>query len=578
MKNLLAAVTAFAIALVFIPQVFAQDPSARLEVSVTFDLQGQDDFVIVTEGALEGRALEEMKFDVIAKDSIGHEVLFTQLVVYVDGEFRDAPHTEPNVCRGTFVWTPGIEDISDEVTVLQIYAVSVAEDGSKIEKDKTIAVKVLDPDPNTMELIKMLHKLGLISQEVGGIYEDGLKGFYLKDFGIIEGARIELEQVKEAALEIKEAAMVIGKPEDLVEKVVAAADTLIAEAGEKQILLDNAKELCELMIQLDGVQDQAGEIFAEGMAAAQAGDIAGVVQAMKGLGAFHFTILIIKENAAEFKKPVECVEAVLNAADALLEEIKGLQRQLDEAVKIIIKTDDREPPIDEFEVKEGDELKFRVIAEDPIRNKIGFTQTTLPGGDFVLDPMDVIGSTSGTFIWTPEADTAGEYEASFTVAVIEDEGQTRKEVTLYVKITVLSDEPRISIELTPASWVIENVRLGEKVHNLNNKGIPIHALYNTGDVSVLVDIGYGPHIEEGIVPGTAQGLNTFTTEVERGQLGMSIIPPNDRIKLVNLNAGDEAFLHFVYGAPIAIEGDIGNHRTAYELRAYSTIPSINKEQ
>lgn len=151
------------------------------------------------------------------------------------------------------------------------------------------------------------------------------------------------------------------------------------------------------------------------------------------------------------------------------------------------------------------------------------------------------------------------------------EGGATVEASATIRVEVYVVDRVISIELYPLDWVLTGVKLAAKINNVMADGTFQHVMYNTGSVSVLVDIGYGPYIAQGIVPGLEQGTDVFTTEVERGDLGMTVIPPNDRIKMVNLAPGEKSPLHFVYGAPTAVSDGASQHGVTYEMRAYADI-------
>lgn len=140
----------------------------------------------------------------------------------------------------------------------------------------------------------------------------------------------------------------------------------------------------------------------------------------------------------------------------------------------------------------------------------------------------------------------------------------------YIDMLGKLNQPVISIELNQASWNLDGVKLGEKRDNFQNPyGKPIHVIKNAGNVSVFVDIGYGPTlIKDGmppiIHPGLEQGLDTFITVCENG-----IIPPNARVPVVKLaEPGATVSLGLTYGAPTALSQNGGGMSATYELRAY----------
>ena len=131
----------------------------------------------------------------------------------------------------------------------------------------------------------------------------------------------------------------------------------------------------------------------------------------------------------------------------------------------------------------------------------------------------------------------------------------------------------ISIELNESIWKIDAIKLGDQKSNLNDAGVPIHAIKNTGTVSVAVDIGYGPMAYGLIHPGREQGLDTFVTTVETGFMLngatlFGIIPPNDRIKVAEITPGNGFPMRLTYAAPTALSENNQGMSVTYEIRAY----------
>ena len=131
--------------------------------------------------------------------------------------------------------------------------------------------------------------------------------------------------------------------------------------------------------------------------------------------------------------------------------------------------------------------------------------------------------------------------------------------------------PVISIELNESAWKLDGVKLGEKRSNLNDLGLPIHMVRNTGNVQVMVDIRYAPgliYLEWAPRPGLQQGPNTFTTETANG-----VIPPDGKVAIANITPGNSCGVRLTYGAPTSVEsvatgGPITSMSTEYEIRAY----------
>ena len=153
---------------------------------------------------------------------------------------------------------------------------------------------------------------------------------------------------------------------------------------------------------------------------------------------------------------------------------------------------------------------------------------------------------------------------------------------------LVTPPPVISIELNESAWKLDGVKLGEKRVNLNDLGVPIHAVKNTGNVPVMIDIGYAPmmYIEWTPKPGLAQGPNTFITALG-SKTGDIVIPPDNRVKVDSINPGNSIPVRLTYGAPTAL-GDVttggqvpSSMGTTYEIRAYGDVvitpgPILNK--
>ncbi len=238
-------------------------------------------------------------------------------------------------------------------------------------------------------------------------------------------------------------------------------------------------------------------------------------------------------------------------------------------------------PAGPFKVEEGKGLYFTVTAQDPDATMIALKCGELPAGaTFVLDER--WGSSTyitGTFNWTPKMGQSQDapYRIAFTAnSELKNADGTVKteEAQLVVEITVIRVEPVISIELYPNSWNLDGVKLGELRTNYGYWNNPMHYISNTGNVQVLVDVGYGPQTDTtGIVhPGLIQGLDTFTTAVGMDSNGKGvIIPPNERVKVANIATGSSQGLLLTYGAPTQLSKDISSMNAAYELRASAAI-------
>lgn len=228
-------------------------------------------------------------------------------------------------------------------------------------------------------------------------------------------------------------------------------------------------------------------------------------------------------------------------------------------------------PSGPFSIAEGSELKFSVTAEDLDAKSVTLKAAALPeGANFYLPLMESpelqpTNRITGVFTWTPAVGQAQSepYQVEFYAT------SSNEELGLGMIIKILvRPQPVISIELTPTTWVLGGVKLGEKKSNIGYSGVPIHQITNTGNVLVMVDIGYGPQIDEypSVRPGLAQGKDTFTTEVVT-----TVIPPDRKVRFTSIMPGKQVPLSLTYGAPIALSQGIKDHGVTYELRAYADI-------
>lgn len=124
----------------------------------------------------------------------------------------------------------------------------------------------------------------------------------------------------------------------------------------------------------------------------------------------------------------------------------------------------------------------------------------------------------------------------------------------------------ISIELEgPNPWVLDDVKLGEKRANLNSAGVPMHKIHNTGNVSVMVSIGYGIMADVLPRPGLEQGVDTYITVANT-----TVIPPQNGVKVAIVAPGEAAPLPLTFGAPTALSQPAQNMGAGYDVRAYAT--------
>ncbi len=283
-------------------------------------------------------------------------------------------------------------------------------------------------------------------------------------------------------------------------------------------------------------------------------------------------------------------------------------------------------------IEEDKSLEFKVMDKDPDANNVRLYCKELPeGAMFVFDKTFVPSSTvSGIFSWTPKVGQSQEkpYRVVFTATSdeyiildlnndgvvdereagnangdgkVDDTGKIMppyvERPELVVEITVIHAEPVISIELNEAYWKLDGVKLGDKRSNFdltNNE--PIHRIVNTGNVPVVVDIGYGPWLYAdkngdgkiddmddnsryiGVIhPGLEPGLNTFATAVQStvtkdGKYGWATIPPNGRVGAARIAPNNKQSLGLVYYSPTALSKNAPSSMSAtYELRAYAEV-------
>ncbi|MDD5136740.1 MAG: hypothetical protein PHX20_01580 [Candidatus Omnitrophica bacterium] len=164
------------------------------------------------------------------------------------------------------------------------------------------------------------------------------------------------------------------------------------------------------------------------------------------------------------------------------------------------------------------------------------------------------------------------------------------EMENYLSLLSKLNQPVISIELSNPSWVLQGVKLGDKIGNIGADGTPIHRITNTGNVPVIVDIGYGPMPltdvnGDGVVdnadcigfirPGLQPGRDTFMTEVvtgtTAGQNLWAAIPPNGRVRVVGIGPSKAQPLALAYCSPTQLSYNARGMHATYELRAYSAI-------
>lgn len=222
-----------------------------------------------------------------------------------------------------------------------------------------------------------------------------------------------------------------------------------------------------------------------------------------------------------------------------------------------------------FEIEEKETLEFKVVAEDLDTLNVYLEVDQLPrGATFLVESPGPISAQRrhGLFQWTPEFGQAQTNPYQVLFRANNSEGEI---AVLTAEITVLPGQQVIAIEISPATWSLDGVGLGETRTNDDATGSPVHRIINQGNVDVTVDIGYGPSIAgDPIQPGTQQGENTFVTWVSN-----SVLDPSTRIALDHpIQPNGEEGLPLTYGAPASLSFGAGQgHSVTYELRAYGPI-------
>jgi len=237
-----------------------------------------------------------------------------------------------------------------------------------------------------------------------------------------------------------------------------------------------------------------------------------------------------------------------------------------------------------FVIELGEELVFRVEAEDLDANILDLNALELPeGAEWIPDPIPIGGADgdrqiierSGTFRWTPED---GRYfkaptDVYFTAISYGKDSQDIEHVELVVSITVTPHMLTLSIIVEPDMLTLGGVKLGEIVPVADTAGgSPI--VRNVGNTPAGVEISYGATIQvEGQVrPGLVQGLDTFITLLGKSD---TLLEPGkwSRVSL-GINPDEAATLKMQYGAPTELSGNGETAGALYELRAFPAVKLI----
>lgn len=223
----------------------------------------------------------------------------------------------------------------------------------------------------------------------------------------------------------------------------------------------------------------------------------------------------------------------------------------------------------QFEVIEGDTLTFKVITEEKGNPDLHLEVVEQPLYSrfipYEIDPTNPC-RREGRFLWTPEYGQAQDEPYKIVFRAFNDNGE---EAILTIEVKVI--EAEISIELNNASWVLDEVVLGSmRSNDLNGDGVGDNVVTNAGNVSIALDIGYGPRIPEGLQRGKEPGPDTYATLVRIGEgLIVPILPNDSRVIAKGLEPREQCPLNLTYAAPTEITlADILNMSDNYEIRAY----------
>lgn len=243
-------------------------------------------------------------------------------------------------------------------------------------------------------------------------------------------------------------------------------------------------------------------------------------------------------------------------------------------------------------IEAGETLTIEVSAEDPEGAHIAYgcrwylngvrqPPFTLPEGAVFVSkesiPILPPTTSSATLIWKVplNINLTDIHEVEFTASDSQPDPDSSGN-TISKKIRVTLREGRIiSIEINNPAWNLEGVKLGERRNNSDEMGNPMHAIRNTGNVPVMVDIGYPKYsiiLPGHPYPGLEQGLDTYITMV-----GGFVLPPFEKMKLVYALSPDQRTqVSLTFGAPKALSAPIDSFNVGYEIRAYPAIYTEDK--
>ncbi|MCX5715392.1 MAG: hypothetical protein NTV07_00675 [Candidatus Omnitrophica bacterium] len=207
-------------------------------------------------------------------------------------------------------------------------------------------------------------------------------------------------------------------------------------------------------------------------------------------------------------------------------------------------------PAGSFQVEAGQTFLFKLIGEDKDAAAVTLQEASLPRWIHKTQETAYPNRIEAEFECAPQAEDAQADPYHVAFIVVNDSGE-QATMTVDIIVPVI---PVISIELDSPHQVLNNVQLGQTY--------PVDiAVRNIGNVSVNVDIGYGPQADVLIHHGLEQGMDNFITA-----LGGTVLPPNQRLAYDKpINPDEQASLELIYGAPTAVSisggepfDDVGN--------------------
>jgi len=210
-------------------------------------------------------------------------------------------------------------------------------------------------------------------------------------------------------------------------------------------------------------------------------------------------------------------------------------------------------------------LEFTLSSSDPDSGSLNYRAENLPEGAELNDN----GDKTAAFAWTPTHGQIGEYPVTFVVS----DGELEDSET----ITIAVREEVIEIELTPATWSLEGVRLGDDIYNTDDGtryGSPMHLLRNTGDVDVDIVMTYAGW--SGVAPSYNTLVDRFQTSVALETGHLITIQPEDSpypaaVIRRGFASGAESPLLVHYTAPTELTEPVPEMTAQYDLRAYAAV-------